>query len=114
MSEEAERVNLKARYSRRLKLLVVPVACLYLLISALLTLCLVHPHGHSHSDADGHFHFVCVWVQKAVSSHAPSARVILPVAETSLSVLLSLSWIFPPIRVVQLPGRSPPNLPFFA
>ena len=114
MSEKAEGVNLKARYSRRLKLLVAPVACLYLLISALLTLCLVDPHGHSHSDADGHFHFVCVWVQKAVSSHAPSARVILPMAETALFVLLSCPWLLPLIRVVQLPGRSPPSLPFFA
>ena len=114
MSEKSESVNLKARYSRRLKLLVAPVAGLYLLISALLILCLVHPHGHSHSDVDGHFHFVCVWVQKAASSHAPSGRFILPMAGTALFVLLSCSWLLPLIRVVQLPGRSPPNLPSFA
>ena len=115
ISEKAERVNVKARYPRRLTLLVAPVACLYLLISALLILCLTHPHGgHSHSEADGHFHFVCVWVQKAVSSHAPSARFLLPVVETALLVLLSSPWLPPLIRVVHLPGRSPPNLPSFA
>ncbi len=115
ITEKAESLEHRARYSRRFTLLVAPVACFYLLISALLILCLTHPHGgHSHSEADGHFHFVCVWVQKAVSSQAPSARFILPVVETALLVLLSSPWLLPLIRVVQLPGRSPPNLPPFA
>ncbi len=115
MSEKAERVNVKARYSRRLTLLVAPVVCLYLLITALVTLCLTHPpHGHSHSDADGHFHFICVWVQKGIASHAPPAKIILPVVQAALLVLLSSPSLLPLIRVVQLPGRSPPNLPSFA
>ena len=115
ISEKAESVNLKARYPRQLKLLVVPVACLYLLISALLTLCLTHPpNGHSHSEADGHFHLICVWVQKGIASHAPSARVIVPVVEAVLFLLLSFPLLIPHIRVVALTGRSPPHLLFSA
>ena len=108
-------MNVKARYSRRFTLLVAPVACCYLLITALVTLCLTHPpNGHSHSEADGHFHFICVWVQKGIASHAPPARVILPVVEAALLVLLSSPRLLPLIRVVHLPGRSPPNPPSFA
>ena len=115
ISKMTRRLVLTTRYSRRLNLLVASVACFYLLITALLTLCLVHPpDGHSHSESDGHFHFVCVWVQKAVSSHAPSARVIPPVVEAVLFLLLSFPLLVPHIRAVQLTGRSPPNTPFFA
>lgn len=101
--------------SRRLKLLVAPVVCFYLLISALVTLCLTHPpNGHAHSDADGHFHLVCIWVQKGIASHAPSARVIPPVVEAVLFLLLSFPLLVPHTRAVQLTGRSPPTIPSFA
>lgn len=101
--------------SRRVKLLVAPVVCLYLLISALVTLCLTHPpNGHAHSDADGHFHLICVWVQKGIASHAPSARVIPPVVEAVLFLLLSFPLLVPHIRAVQLTSRSPPTIPSFA
>ena len=107
-------VDLRARYSQRFTLFVAPVACLYLLISALLTLCLVHPHdGQLHGEADGHFHFICVWVQKAVSSHTPSARITLGAIEAVLVLLLSFSFRVPAFRIIQLAGRSPPNTPFF-
>ena len=115
ISKMTKRLVLTTSHSRRLNLLVASVACFYLLITALLTLCLVHPpNGHSHSEADGHFHFVCVWVQKGISSHAPSARVILPVVEAGLFLLLFLPLLVPHRRVVQLTGRSPPSTPFFA
>ena len=114
ISKTTKRSNLTTRYPRRLKLLVAPVACLYLLVTALLVLCLVHPHdGHSRSEADGHFHFVCVWVQKAVSSHVPSARVSLAVVEAVLFLLLSFPLRVPECRAVQLTGRSPPTTPFY-
>ena len=108
-------MELRTRYSRSLILLVAPVTCFYLLITVLVTLCLTHPpDGHSHSEADGHFHFICVWVQKGIASHAPPAKVILPVAEAALFVLLSFPWLLPLIRVVQLTGRSPPISPAIA
>jgi hypothetical protein len=107
-----KRLVLTPCYSRRFKLLVAPVACFYLLITVLVTLCLTHPpDGHSHSQADGHFHFICVWVQKGISSHAPAAKLTLPLAEAALFVLLSLPWLLPLIQVVQLTGRSPPTSP---
>ncbi len=115
MSEKAERVNLKARCPQQRTLLVAAVACLYLLISALVTLCLVHPpEGHGHPEADGHFHLICVWVQKGISSHAPPARDILPVVEAVLFLLLSFPLLVPHIRVVELTGRSPPHIVFSA
>jgi hypothetical protein len=115
ISKMTKRLVLTTAYSRRLNLLVASVACFYLLITALLTLCLVHPpNGHAHSDADGHFHLICVWVQKGIASHAPSARVILPVVEATLFLLLSFPLLVPHIRAVQLTGRSPPNTPLFA
>ncbi len=115
ISKMTKRLVLRTPYSRRLNLLVASVACFYLLITALLTLCLVHPpNGHSHSEADGHFHFICVWVQKGVSSHAPSVRIILPVVEAGLFLLLLFPLLVPHIRAVQLTGRSPPSTPFFA
>jgi hypothetical protein len=105
-------LDLRTRYSSRLTLLVAPVVCLYLFIGALVTICLTHPpEGHRHSEADGHLHFVCVWVQKGIASHAPSARVILPVVEAILFLLLSLPLLVPHIRVVELTGRSPPTSP---
>ena len=101
------------RYPRRLKLLIAGIACFYLLITALVTLCLTHPpDGHSHSEADGHFHFICVWVQKGIASHAPPARVILPVVEAALFLLLSFPLLVPHIPVVELTGRSPPHIRF--
>ncbi len=110
-----QRLDRRTRYSRRLKLLVAPVACFYLLITALVTLCLTHPpNGHSHSEADGHFHFICVWVQKGIASHAPPARGILPVVEAVLFLLLSFPLLVPHIRVVELTGRSPPHIPVSA
>ncbi len=103
------------RFPRRLKLLIAPVACFYLLITALVTVCLTHPpHEHSHSEADGHFHFICVWVQKGIASHAPPARVILPVVEAALFLLLSFPLLVPHTRVVELTGRSPPHILFSA
>lgn len=110
-----KRLDLTTRYSWRLNLLVASVACFYLLITALLTLCLVHPpNGHSHSEADGHFHFVCVWVQKGISSHAPPAKIILPVVQAVLFLVLSFPLLVPHIRVVELTGRSPPHIRFSA
>lgn len=115
ISKMTKRLVLTTRYSRRLNLLAASVACFYLLITALLTLCLVHsPNGHSHSEADGHFHFICVWVQKGISSHAPSVRITLPVAEAGPFLLLLLPLLVPHHRVVQLTGRSPPSTPLFA
>jgi len=114
ISKMTKRLVLTTPYSRRLSLLVAAVACFYLLITALLTLCLVHPpNGHSHSEADGHFHFVCVWVQKGISSHAPSVRVILPVVEAGLFLPLFFPLLIPHHRVVQITGRSPPRTPSF-
>lgn len=109
-SKMTRRLDLRRGYSRPLILLVAPVVCLYLFIGALVTICLTHPpEGHRHSEADGHFHFICIWVQKGISSHAPSARVILPVVEAILFLLLSLPVRVPHIRVVELTGRSPPT-----
>ncbi len=90
-------------------------ACLYLLISAFLILCLIHPHdGHSHSQSDQQIHVTCVWVQKAVSSHAPSAPVIFPVVEAVPFTLLSIAFLIPQTRLIHVTGRSPPSLPVFA
>lgn len=103
------------RHVRHLKPLVAAAALLYFLVHAFLILCLAHPHdAHSHTPADEHFDFVCVWVQKAVTSHTPSAAVALPAVEAVFLVLLLLPLPSPLIRVVQLTGRSPPNTPFFA
>ena len=100
------------RFPRRLTLLVAPAVCLYLFIGALVTICLTHPpEGHGDSEADGHFHFICVWVQKAIASHAPPAKVILPVVEAVLFLLLSFPLLVPHIHVVELTGRSPPISP---
>ncbi len=115
VSKTKNRLNLRARHSRRFKLLVAPVVCLYLLISALITICLVHPpNGHAHSEADGHFHLICVWVQKGISSHTPSARISLAVVEAVLFLLLSFPSLVPHIHAVQLTGRSPPTSPAIA
>jgi hypothetical protein len=115
VSKTKNRLDLRARHSWRFKLLVAPVASLYLLISALLILCLTHPHGgHSHGEADGHFHFVCVWVQKAVSSHTPSPRVTLPLAESVLFLLLSFRLLVPRLQIVHFASRSPPTSPAIA
>jgi len=106
-------VNRRTQRARRLKLLVAATACLYVLVNAFLILCLVHPsEGHSHSPADEHLHFTCVWVQKAVSSHTLSARVILPAVEAILFVLSSFPLLVLQIRAVQLTGRSPPSTAF--
>ena len=106
-------VNRRTQRARRLKLLVAAAACLYVLVNAFLILCLVHPgNGHSHGPTDEHFHFTCVWVQKAVSSHTLSARVILPAVEAILFVLSSFPLLVLQIRAVQLTGRSPPSTAF--
>ena len=103
-------VNRRTQRAWRLKSLVAAAAGLYVLVNAFLILCLVHPSdGHSHSPADEQFHFTCVWVQKAVSSHTLSARVILPAVEAILFVLSSFLLLVPLIRAVQVTGRSPPS-----
>lgn len=105
-----QRLDRRTRYSSRLTLLVAPVVCLYLFIGALVTVCLTHPpDGHSHSEADGHFHFICVWVQKGIASHTPPARVVLPVVEAVLFLLLSFPLLVPRIHAVEITGRSPPT-----
>ena len=106
-------MNRRTRRLRRLKLVVAAAACLYVLVNAFLILCLIHPsEGHSHSPTDEHFETACVWVQKAVSSHTLSARVILPAVEAILFVLSSFPLLVPLIRAVQLTGRSPPSIAF--
>ena len=105
--------NRGTRRFRRLKLLAAAAACLYVLVNAFLILCLIHPsEGHSHSPTDEHLHFTCVWVQKAVSSHTLSARVILPAVEATLFVMSSFPLLVLLIRAVQLTGRSPPSIAF--
>jgi hypothetical protein len=106
-------VNRRTQRARHLKLLVAGAACLYVLVNAFLILCLVHPsEGHSHSPTDEHFETTCVWVQKAVSSHTLSARVILPAVEAILFVMSSFPLLVLLIRAVQLTGRSPPSIAF--
>ena len=106
-------VNRGTRRLRRFKLLVAGAAGLYVLVNAFLILCLIHPsEGHSHSPTDEHFETTCVWVQKAVSSHALSARVFLPAVESILFVLSSFPLLVLLIRAVQLTGRSPPCIAF--
>lgn len=107
--------NQRTRHFRHLKPLVATAAFLYFLVNAFLILCLAHPYDeHSHAPADEHFDFVCVWVQKAISSHTLSAAAPLPVVEAVFFVLLLLPLPAPLIRVVELTGRSPPNTPSFA
>ena len=102
--------NQRTQRLRRLKLLVAAATCLYVLVNAFLILCLVHPSdGHTHNPTGEHFHFTCVWVQKAVSSHALSARVVLPVIEAILFASLSFPLLALQIRAVQLTSRSPPS-----
>jgi hypothetical protein len=102
--------NRGTRRFRRLKLLAAAAACLYVLVNALLILCLVHPKdGHSHGPTDEQFHFTCVWVQKAVSSHTLAARVFLPPVESILFVMSSFPLLVLLIRAVQVTGRSPPS-----
>jgi hypothetical protein len=103
-------VNRRTQRARRLKLLVAAATCLYVLVNAFLILCLVHPsEGHSHGPSDEHFETTCVWVQKAVSSHTLSARVILPAVDAILFVMSSFPLLVLLIRAVQLTGRSPPS-----
>jgi len=107
--------NQNTRHFRHLKPLVATAALLYFLVNAFLILCLAHPRDvHSHTPADEHFDFVCVWVEKAVTSHTPSAAVALPAVEAVFFILLLLPLPSPLIRAVQVTGRSPPNTPFFA
>ena len=76
---------------------------------------MAHPYdGHSHSQASGHIDVVCVWVQKAISSHTLSDAAPLPSVEAVYFVLLLFLLPAPLIHVVQLTGRSPPNTPSFA
>ncbi|MBI2902786.1 MAG: hypothetical protein HYY12_04270 [Candidatus Methylomirabilis oxyfera] len=106
-------MNRRTRRLRRLKLVVAAAACLYVLVNGFLILCLIHPsEGHSHNPTDEHFHFTCVWVQKAVSSHALAARVFLPPVEATLFASLSFPLVVLLIRSVQLTGRSPPTVAF--
>ena len=110
-----QRSNQRMRRLRRLKPLAATTACLYLLVSALLVLCMAHPYdGHSHSQASGHIDVVCVWVQKAIYSHTLSAAAPLPAVEAVFFLLVSFPLPVALIRVVQLTGRSPPNTPSFA
>jgi len=106
-------VNRRIQRARRLKLLVAAAACLYVLVNAFLILCLIHPsEGHSHGPTDEHFETTCVWLQKALSSHAPAARVFLPPVTAILFVLSSFPLLVPLIRAVQVTGRSPPSIAF--
>jgi hypothetical protein len=101
------------RRRRRLKALAARVACLYVLFSAFLILCLAHPlDHHSHADAGHHFDVTCVWVQKALSSHAPSTGITPPAVATILLFLLPFLWLPPQTRLIPLTGRSPPRLAF--
>lgn len=105
----AIRFDPQPRRLGRVKAFAGVVACLYLLYSAFLILCLAHPlDDHVHSDADHHFDFACLWVQKAVSSHAPSAGVSLPAVETIILLLLPFLWVLPQARLTPPTGRSPP------
>jgi hypothetical protein len=99
-----------ARRLRRFKSLVAAAACLYVLVNAFLILCLIHPTDeHSHSPADEQFDATCVWVQKAVSSHAFSARAFLPAGQAILFAMASFPLLVPLIRAVEVTGRSPPS-----
>ncbi len=108
----AARFDPQPRRLGRAKALAGGVACLYLLFSAFLILCLAHPlDSHSHGDADHHFDFACLWVQKAVSSHAPSSGVSLPSVQTILFLVLPFLWVLPQARLIPVTGRSPPGSP---
>lgn len=109
MIHPATRFDPQLRRLRRAKALAGGVACLYVLFSAFLILCLAHPlDNHSHSDADHHFDFACLWVQKAVSSHAPSSGVTLPAVEPILLLVLPFLWVLAQARLTPVTGRSPP------
>lgn len=110
-----QKSNHRMRRCRHIKPLATAAACLYLLVSALLVLCMAHPEdGHSHGQAGDHLDVVCVWLQKATSFHAPPAAFVPSVAEVVVFVL----WSFPvaacPVRNLRLTGRSPPHIPSFA
>ncbi len=109
---QASRFHPQPRHLGRLTPLAGAVVCLYVLFSAFLILCLAHPPDtHSHTGTDHHFDFACLWVQKAVSSHAPSAKVILATAETIACAVLPFLWILPQVRLAPATGRSPPRSP---
>jgi hypothetical protein len=102
-----EIANRGTRHARRFRLLVAGAAGLYLLVNAFLILCLIHPaDGHSHGPSNEEFETACVWVQKAVSSHALSVPVFLPPVEAILFVLSSFPLLVLLIRAVQLTGQS--------
>jgi hypothetical protein len=85
---------------------------LYLLVNALLILCLVHPEegdAHSQHQHPGHLDVVCLWVQKAVSFHAPSLPPALAVTQATLFLLLAPVTTLTRARVIRLTGRSPPH-----
>ncbi len=110
LTHRATRFDPQPRRLGRVKALAGGVACLYLLFSAFLILCLAHPpNSHSHSDADHHIDFACLWIQKAVSSHAPSPGVSLPAVEILFLLLFPFLWLFPQARLTPPTGRSPPH-----
>ena len=110
-----QRLNQTTRRLWHLRPVVAGAACLYMVVNAFLILCLAHPHdSHSHSQADTHLDVVCIWVQKAVSSHVPSTAVMPSVAEAVVFVLLSFPLPARLVRILRLTGRSPPNTPSFA
>lgn len=111
----SQRSNQGMQRLRRIKPLAGMAACLYLLVSALLVLCMAHPEdGHSHGQADDHLDVVCIWLQKATSFHAPSAAVMPSVAVAVVYVLLSFPLPARLVRILRLTGRSPPNTPSLA
>jgi hypothetical protein len=111
-SIRSERASPNSRGWQRLRVLAGAGACLYVLFSALLVLCLAHPNGtHVHGEAAGHLDAACLWIQKAVSSHAPSGSVTLPAVEWVWCALLPFLWVLPHVRPALLTGRSPPGSP---
>ena len=110
-----QHVNCRIKSLLHLRTLAAAAACLYLLVSALLVLCMAHPEdGHSHGQAGDHLDVVCIWVQKAISSHVPSTAVMASVAVAVVFVLLSFPLPARPVRILRLTGRSPPHIPSFA
>ena len=106
----SQRSERKTRRAEPFTLLAGLVLSFYLLLTALVTVCLTHPpEGHSHSEADGHFHSICLWVQKGIASHTPPAKVILPAVEAALFLLMACPLLVPHIRAADLTGRSPPT-----
>jgi len=102
-------LNRPSRDTRPLRSLAISAVCLYLLVNAVLILCLVHPHNtHLQGQADSHPASVCEWVHKTVSSHVPASGIILPLIAAAPLAFLPLLQRILETCFITLTGRSPP------